>query len=567
MKHIYRLFSLALLVLLITADLQALRKPRLTVIFVVDQFAYSYLPKLSPFMHGGIKHLIQHGVFYKNAYYPHAMPSTAPGHTALNTGAYAKDHGIIANNWYDQEGNKILPDDDSVKNAAVFSPNGLYNYGKSAHKLMTDGISDQFVLSQQPCEPRYVFSVSLKSRSAIMTVGKLGKALWFDTQSGGFTSSKAYFNELPQWVTRFNNEECLKTMTNVRWDLFYKCTKAPYCFKEIYNYEFSDPGHSMIGVNLPINRSSKDPYELFMRTPAANQMILDLSLRCINTHLTRCGSQEMILWVCLSPLDLVGHDFGPQSLEATDIIYHLDCQIKQFMNQVTKRLKRRDVLFVLTADHGISPIPEILHQEGLYSAHRISTTKIAEQVNQMALKKYGIKDVAIDADSSQFFLRGANMKELSQEKRNALTKDIEAILSSQPGIKKVWGYEELQKSWFLPDQIESFYKNQTFPDRSAPYIIQPYPYCPVSQYKKGASHRTPYEPDTHVPLILYQKSNLEKQVIYDHVWTLQLANTLAHILGVQKPSSSTFSILPGVISYDPLTGEVLETVSSPCPCH
>ena len=58
---------------------------------------------------------MQHGIVYQHANYPHAAPSTGPGHTALNTGCYAKDHGIISNNWADRNGNKIGCDDESVK--------------------------------------------------------------------------------------------------------------------------------------------------------------------------------------------------------------------------------------------------------------------------------------------------------------------------------------------------------------------------------------------------------------------------------------------------------------------
>ncbi len=198
------------------------KKPRLTVIMVVDQFAYSYLPKLSPYLKNGIKFLMQHGVVYENAYYPHAMPSTAPGHTDLSAGITADYTGIIGNNWFDELGNKIAADDDDPQQAAVINPRGgVYDYGKGPRNIMVDNISDQYVLAQEPGMPRVAISLSIKSRSAICTANKLGKAIWLDTESGNFTSSKAYYEKLPNWLVSFNQQKRLSNLRSVTWPLYY----------------------------------------------------------------------------------------------------------------------------------------------------------------------------------------------------------------------------------------------------------------------------------------------------------------------------------------------------------
>ena len=82
-------------------------KPKLTAIIVVDQFAHHYFLKLSSHFKHGLKFFTKNGVVYSNAYMPHGIPTTATGHTGLNTGAFAKDHGIIGNAWCSQDGKKI----------------------------------------------------------------------------------------------------------------------------------------------------------------------------------------------------------------------------------------------------------------------------------------------------------------------------------------------------------------------------------------------------------------------------------------------------------------------------
>jgi predicted AlkP superfamily pyrophosphatase or phosphodiesterase len=98
----------------------ATHAPRLTVILVIDQLPYHIVEQLRPNLSGGLKYLLRHGINYSHAYMPHALPATATGHAALNTGTFAKDHGIVANAWYDAQGNKIAADDDFSENAYVF---------------------------------------------------------------------------------------------------------------------------------------------------------------------------------------------------------------------------------------------------------------------------------------------------------------------------------------------------------------------------------------------------------------------------------------------------------------
>lgn len=536
------------------------KKPRLTVIMVIDQFAYDYLRKLSPYLKNGIKFLMQHGIVYENANYPHAMPSTGPGHTGLNCGLTPDYTGIPANYWCDASGKIVACDDDDPQIAAVINPKGgVYDFGKGPANIMIDGITDQFVLSSQPGMPRVSFSISIKSRSAVCTANKMGKAIWFDPKTGYFTSSKAYYDTLPSWLMNFNRQKNLDKISSITWPLYYPRKSCQYNFKNIDNYKYSSHP-SIAGKTLPINWNNESPLKPFMHTPAANQLLFDLGLRCIKTHITRTSCQELLLWICLSPLDMIGHDYGPQSREAIDMIYHLDCQIAQFMDDVSCYLKRTDVLYVLTADHGVTPIPELMNEEGYDAACRIDYGKLIPDLNGLIKNNLHIDDFICRCMSSQIFVKEKIFNAMTPEQQKNSLALITRELQKQPGIKRIWTPQELACGCFEEHTIESFFKRQLYPGRTGKLIIQPQPYCVPDEFSKGTGHRTPYNPDTHVPLILYQKHNLEKRIIYENVWTLQLPNSLAFILRIQQPSASKYHILPGLIDYDPITGEVLQTV-------
>src|SRR5581483_204140 len=277
--------------------------PILTIIIVVDQLAHDYLYKLQPYFKYGFKYLLNNGVVYTNAHVPHGQPGTAVGHAGLNTGTYAKDHGFISNGWYANAEEKVACDDDSSPDSFVIIPDkadATYDYGKSSHFLMVDGLSDQCVLQSTPYSSFKSFSISGKSRSAIATASKLGKAIWFDSDSGLFTSSKSYFEELPQWLKDFNHNNNVNDLGSITWERMYPKSPSAYQFFDIENYDYTRKD-SMLNRPLPVPdfSHSKNRYHLFERTPQSNKQILDLAQVCIKNNVHRRTKDRLLLWVCL----------------------------------------------------------------------------------------------------------------------------------------------------------------------------------------------------------------------------------------------------------------------------
>jgi len=543
-----------------TSAFGQVKAPQVTIVIIIDQFAYDYLPKLRQYFKGGLKKLLDEGIFYENAYHPHAMPATATGHAAFNTGAYAKDHGIIRNSWYDEDGNKVECNTDSAETAAVFAPTGFYPYGRSAEDIMVDGISDQYSLQTEPDHAKNVITLSLKDRAAICMAGRRGKAIWFDNQSGFFTSSKAFFTELPDWLKNFNTTKKINRLKSVTWKTVYPEHHAAYAFKNIANYKYTDR-KTLIGERIPIDThyknnahtyTGKNPYDPVAINPLGNQIVLDAAQACITHYVKKNNDDTLLLWISLSSLDYVGHRFGPYELEAIDMVYQLDHQIKKFMDWVTKKMARsgkkganNNVLFVLSADHGVAPIPEILHDEGL-AARRLSITAWEKELSEILNQQLGLPNLVRVIDNPDLYINQqlfATLDEPTQKKAIHLIKNF---LSKQPGVKMVWTYDELANSCFEPGAMENFFRDQLYPGRTGQIIIQTQPNNLLTTYTKGTSHETPYNHDTHVPLVIYQKGRFEKKVITEKVWALQLANTLAYILEVPKPSASTAKILPSI---------------------
>lgn len=522
------------------------RQPKLVVVCIIDQFAYHYIPKLRPYFQYGLKKFLDKGIFYTNAFHQHAIPETTPGHHALSTGTLPKDHGAVLNEWFDKKYNKIHYVDDPSQQAEVFYQQPPQIMGKSCENTRVDGLSDQFILASSPKSHNKAFSISLKAHPAIACAQRLGKAIWFDTVSGNFTSSKKYFEQLPSWLVEFNKDLAMAKRSQFAWKTAYPLHDAAYRFQDIKNYDYAGYSYSFISSpSLPIDKTAKAPFEMFVKTPQSSKTLVELAKVCINNSFTK-ASDKLLLWVSFSNLDLVTHFFGPDSMEAIDTLYHIDKQMSDLMGFAKRRVGAKNCLFVLAADHGICPIPELMHKRGFTMAQRIMAKPLIEHINTMIKKNYAVDEFIKAFEPTFFIFNKEAIATLDTSVYKAIITDIKNYLLKQKGIKRVWTTQELHNLTFANDQLENFYKNQLYNNRSGDLICMPEPYCLLTNYPTGTSHLSPYDYDTHVPIALYQKGRFGKMVVTHKVWAAQLPITLATILNINRPSASIYKDLPGL---------------------
>jgi len=550
-----RLFLLCLIASMTVAN--SPHPPKLTVVMVIDQLAYNYIRVLRPFLQNGIKMLLEGGTSYTNAFFPHANPGTAVGHTCLSTGTYARDHGIVANSWYAPDGKtEVNCDDDPSEQAAVYQQSEIsQSQGKSAINIKVDGVSDQFMRVSQPDKPHHAFSISYKSRAAIATAGKLGKAIWFDEEDFRFTTSKAYFGSFPEWLEQFNMQYTSKHRSHTPWLPRYELPGPAYAMHDPQTYNCCKREKSPMNTpnNIGIHTAARSMHQKkkkhdFLLTPLANQLIFDLARVCISEHIEKNKSDRLLLWICPSSLDRLGHEFGPDSLEVIDMIYHLDKQIGDFIAQVHTQVGIDNSLFIFTADHGVSPFSALMHARGYVNTSEVDLRKLAEGINQQVKREFGITDVITGYNIPSFFFDAHKFRQQDEPTRKKIIRATIELLMMAPSIKKAWSYDKLERSQFMCDEISERFKRQLFPGRSGDIIVQTWPYSTLKDKANRGTHNTPYDHDTHVPLIIYHPGVFPVKEISQRTPMLQFAPTLAHLLDVQRPSASTANILPGIVN-------------------
>jgi len=415
---------------------------------------------------------------------------------------------------------------------------------------MVDGVSDQFAMGSRKSYPQHAIALSYKSRSAIAMAGKLGKAIWYDNEADEFTSSTAYFKKLPTWLNTFNTSGMISRFKKSPWRSLYPLENNAYAMHDPRTYKICK--NSPLTNNTIAHNNSNivddDDYaekkNIFLSTPAANQLLLNLAQLCIEEHIDKKKTDRLLLWVSLSCLDKLGHAFGPESIEAIDMLYHLDKQIDQFIAQLDKQ-HGKDFILILTADHGVTPIAELIKKKGFGIAGRTNPKELIKDMNAMTYQQHGIDNIVANFNRPSFYLNKPRFLSLPEYKQTKIMADLKRMITDNPCIMRAWTDNELSGESLANDDIANYFKQQRFPGRNGDITVQPFPYTILKRRSNRASHNTPYYLDTHVPLIIYQPTNKMPQVFNEQVAMLRFAPTIAHLMDTQRPSACTASLLPG----------------------
>lgn len=207
------------LALLCALPATAAEKPDLVLQITVDGLRADLIERYKHnFGEGGFRYLMDDGTYYTNANYQHGNTETIVGHVSLATGAPPSVHGMVGNVWYDrseerlvynvEDGNyTMLTSGAGVDKATEIDPTqkAAQGDGRSPEPILSTTFGDELMISNSGKSK--VFGVSVKDRGAISLAGHSGKAFWFSKAQSEFVTSDYYYDEYPDWVSRWNEKE------------------------------------------------------------------------------------------------------------------------------------------------------------------------------------------------------------------------------------------------------------------------------------------------------------------------------------------------------------------------
>lgn len=360
--------------------------PRLLVLISVDQLAeWTYNAARPHFSKNGFLKLEREGTRWTHCDYSHALTLTAPGHATLATGAPPARHGIIGNNWFDRALGKSI--------YSCFDPEAKTPEGAKSGKelgpaqLLAPTVAEE--LERASAGAAKTVSVAWKDRAAILMLGRGDLALWIDGD-GALTTSTSYAQTLPEWVRALNAPVTPAarfsgtTWTRCGLDAAYSGLVDERSFEPVHGGTRTLP--RPVGKPAP----AKPDISAVCNSPFA----LDAVQLCVEAAIEaeHLGADETtdFLAIGYSALDFIGHAFDPTSVEVRDTILRMDQVLARLLAFLDRKVGLDHCLIVLSADHGITPAPEVLRAAGMEHAARGKfTEEFAKLANRTLVEAFG----------------------------------------------------------------------------------------------------------------------------------------------------------------------------------
>jgi len=540
-------------------------KPKLILQITVDQLRGDlptrYYDRLGK---GGLRYLLDKGVVYNNAHHAHANTETIVGHVTLATGAQPSEHGMIGNIWFDrstgvttyniEDANyKLLTEGADIDASTEIDPTqkAASSDGRSPASILTTTFSDE--LSSLTAGKAKVFGISVKDRGAVSMAGHSGKAFWFSKSTNEFVTSSYYYDKYPQWVVDWNAKKLPEQYSGKAWELMHPVDTYLFADRDDQEWEFDLAGY---GRTFPHQFDTPDNkyYSTYLTvSPAGDELTLEFAKAAIDAE--QIGEDDItdFLGVSFSATDYIGHFFGTSSLESEDNILRLDRTLANLFAFIDEKIGLKNTLIVLSADHGAPEAPGYLESMGIPTGYVSPDTWDKQPAIDRIKKKFGIKGKLIEGYDHPYIYLSNEVIGNSKIDLLALETAIVDELVRFPGVSTAVSSSALARGVVADNYLTRAMSNNYHPRRSGNVYVVFEPGWFINNLdglSVAVVHGSPWPYDTFVPII-FAGHKLKPQTVSRRVHTVDVAPTLANIVGAKPPSGASGEVLLEVLGQRP----------------
>jgi len=497
--------------------------PKLAVIIVVDQMRADYVDQFNAEWTGGLKRMVTGGAWFQQAAYPYLTTVTCAGHATIATGSFPHTHGVFQNVWWDRDAKKQMTctQDPSARD---FGYGISVTGGDSAYRLEVPTFADQM----RSRRAAHVVSLALKDRSAVMLAGHGGDAVtWLANSLDGWESSSVYAEGPNPAVKAFIDANPLTADFGKTWGRLLPAASYPGPDDGVgeappRGWTRTFP-HVLNGTD---DKPNVDYFSQWERSPFADAYVGRFAAALVQA--LQLGKHEGtdVLAVSFSSPDLVGHSFGPRSHEVRDIYAHLDRTVGTLFDALDAQVGKEQWVAGLSADHGVTAIPEQLAAEGR-DAGRVDGGAMVTAIEETLRPALGFgRHVTVLNTNDIYFEPGVYTK---ITKSKELMAKVLGAIEARPGVQRVFLSDQVRGGASSKDPLLRAAALSYFPGRGGDIVFATKPGWMISA--SGTTHGSANPDDQRVPVMFFG-AGIKAGKYQEPATPADLAPTLAAIAGL-----------------------------------
>jgi hypothetical protein len=437
------------------------------------------LPRLSP---GGFRRLMEKGAWFPDCrHLASAFPASSIA--TLATGAWPAQHGIVAGSWYDRAAQKPVT--------------------ASEEALLATTLAAQLTSQQMK-----VYVVGLDAWQSRLFAGTAEASRFWMADDGHFQM----LGEPLDWLEEYNQQRSLEGVHDAKWQAVGARPDAPAL--RILNYSPQRP---------------REFVALYRSSPFAQNAQLDFAAELIAREGLGTQGATDFLCIVLGSSALLGYETGSRDPLMEQIVLQLDRRLEMLLAQLTKSVGDRGFNFALACAHGVPPKPAPETAARMV----VSGESVAQEVERALVstgsgrvEKYLYPFLYLDTSG---FRDPEPLRQIAA--RAALRHPAVADYYTAGGGTS------------SHDEWARRFRNSFHATRSGDVMLSYRPeYVEDFGQGRGISYGSVYNYDIQTPLFFYGPQ-FRPGVYVRAAESVDLAPTLARVLGAAEPSSSVGRVL------------------------
>jgi predicted AlkP superfamily pyrophosphatase or phosphodiesterase len=350
-----------------------------------------------------------------------------------------------------------------------------------------------------------------------------------DAARAVWVTSTAYMDRLPEWVVAANTARPANQYVETGWTP----ARPVRTYVNQSNTIFGGEGG---GARIKtFRRDQSTDYGAMLRTPTGNTLVADFARRAVQGEGLGADEATDLLNVVFDASRSVGETYGGASMEVEVMIYRLDMDLADMVWVIAAQAGGpENVLFVLTADHGMS--------DRHSTPQKFNVPQFRTILNSFLVVQLGVGDWVLDYIDRQVYLN----RNLVYQK-NLNLEDVQnraaAFVLQFRGVSHVLTSTALGAGYFGAGygarMQRGFYQR-----RAGDLTLNLMPGWIEERPGVRSLSGSMYDYDTHVPLLMWGWKIAPGQRVDTEVDITSLAPTLARLMGIPRPTGSEGVELP-----------------------
>jgi len=362
-------------------------------------------------------------------------------------------------------------------------------------------------------------------------------------------TSQFYYQQYPQWVLDWNDQNHPQIYANKSWSLMRKADTYFFGNKDDQKWEVDFPGYGRVFPHKYGDGEGKYFTTLLTISPAGDELTAAFSKALIVNE--QIGQDEVTdyLSVSFSSTDYIGHLFGSASLEMEDNLLRLDQTLASLLQFVDKHIGLNNTLIVLSADHGGADAAPYSEQLGI-KAEYINPKNWNTSAAFAALhKRFGIGEALVKTYYHPYVYLDHSVIERHKLDLGEVEQAVSEEIRKFPSVAIAIPSTQIQQGNLPDSDVYNAIVNNHNPQRSGDIFVVFEPHSFINEMDGlvvAAHHGSPWKYDTHVPVI-FAGNKLKAKQVSRRVNTVDIAPTLASLIGTKAPSGSDGEVLKEVV--------------------